>query len=362
VDLIGDDPSYFPVTVQADDHTWCSVGMRWKGNATLSQSWNAGIGKLPFRLDFEHYEDEMPEVDNQRFYGFRELGFGNGQGDATLIRDVMASEILEDAGLPAAHNAFYRVTLDFGQGPVYMGLYTVVEDPSDAMMDRVFGDDSGNLYKPEGDCANFTCFAEDSFEKKSNAKAGDYSDVMAVQAALYADRSDEAAWRAGLEATFDVDGFLHWLAVNAAIENWDANVAMAHNYYLYGDPAQDGRMTWIPWDHNLSLMDGFQGSSDPLLADVSADWPLIRFLLDDPIYSATYKEYLASSMKGAYDLDTFTARAHALSDLVSPELFGDDGEIDGYTTLTTAADYATAVDELITHAQTRQATVTASLK
>lgn len=91
VDLIGADPSYFPVTVQSDDHTWCSVGMRWKGNATLSQSWNAGIGKLPFRLDFEQYEDEIPAVDNQRYYGFREMGFGNGQGDGTLIRDVLAS-------------------------------------------------------------------------------------------------------------------------------------------------------------------------------------------------------------------------------------------------------------------------------
>lgn len=264
--------------------------------------------------------------------------------------------------MPAAHNAFYRVTLDFGDGPIYLGLYTTVEDPSDAMMYRVFRDDDGNLYKPEGDCANFTCFDEASFEKKSNSSEADYSDVIALQAALYADRSDAVAWRSGLEEVFDVEGFLHWLAVNSALENWDTYGALAHNYYLYADPGNDGRLTWIPWDHNLSMMDGMQGSSDPLLADVGETWPLIRFLLEDPVYSATYQQYLGSSMDGAYDLDAFTGRGGELSELVFPELFRENAEMEVYTTLTTEGDYAAAVESLVDHAQTRQDKVRAALQ
>ena len=38
----------------------------------------------------------------------------------------------------------------------------------------------------------------------------------------------------------DVDLFLRWLAVNSTIGNWDAYGAMAHNYYLYGDPHRAG--------------------------------------------------------------------------------------------------------------------------
>ena len=221
LEFLSEEPSYVPVTVEADDQAWCQVGMRFKGNATLSQTWSLGVGKLPFRLDFDELEEDHPEIDGQRFYGFQKLAFGNGQGDATLLREVLASEILADRGVPVARSAFYRITVDAGEGPVYWGLYTATEDPSDAMLDRVFGEDAGNLYKPDGSCANLTCFDEESFEKKSDEGEADWADIEAFVAALNADRSDPAAWRAGLEATLDVQGFLRWLAVNSAMENWD---------------------------------------------------------------------------------------------------------------------------------------------
>jgi len=33
--------------------------------------------KYPFRLNFDKFEDDYPEIDNQRFYGFDELIFNN---------------------------------------------------------------------------------------------------------------------------------------------------------------------------------------------------------------------------------------------------------------------------------------------
>ncbi len=363
-DLTDGDPSYVEANVSAGGATWCGVGLRFKGNSSLLGAWSAGVGKLPFRLDFDHYEDSRPELDDQRFHGFAELSFGNASGDATLIRDVLASEILEDRGVPSARNAFWRVYLDAGEGPVYLGLYTAAEDPSDAFADRVWGEDDGNLYKPDGDCADLTCFDADTFEKKSNEDAADYTDIERLLAAVAADRGDAAAWRAGLEATLDVDGFLRWLAVNSAIENWDAYGAMAHNYYLYGLSADEGRLAWIPWDHNLSLMDGQRGSDDPLLADVTDEWPLIRHVLDDPTYAATYQGYLADALEGAYATGTFEARAEELRVLIEPALFGEDGEVEGYTFLTGEDDWADAFDGrdgLYAHADTRRAEVEEAL-
>ena len=67
--------------------------------------------------------------------------------------------------------------------------------------------------------------------------------------------SNAEAWRAGLEAVFDVDGFLNWLAVNTVIQNWDTYGLMSHNYYLYNDPIS-GLLTWIPWDNNEAFKTG----------------------------------------------------------------------------------------------------------
>lgn len=362
-DLLSGDPSYVPALVEVDGRSWCSVGMRYKGNATLSQTWGLGVTKLPFRLHFDHYEDEHPEIEDQRFFGFKELVFGNGQGDDTLIREVLASEILADRGIPVARSAFYQVYLDAGEGPAYLGLYTATEDPSDEMMDTVFGDDSGNLYKPDGDCADLGCFDEASFEKKTNEEEADYSDVIAFQAALTADRSDAGAWRAGLEATFDVEGFLRWYAVNTAIENWDTYGGLAHNFYLYGAPDEGGRLTWIPWDHNLSLQDSLMGETAILHETVTDEWPLIRYLLDDAVYGQAYQDALALALavEGAYAEDSLSTRTAELSALVQPALFGDGGEVSGSTLLTDEAAWESAQEALLTHAAERRLLVEAAL-
>ena len=356
------DPSYHAVTVEADGQRWCSVGMRFKGNATLISAWQEGVAKLPFRLNFDRYEDEQPALKNQRFFGFKEITFGNGQGDPTLLHEVLANEIFQDRGVPAARNAFYAVSLDAGEGPQYLGLYTAMEDPSDAMMARVFGDGDGNLYKPDGDCATLSCFDEDSFEKKNHEDEADWSDVEALVAALGDDRSDAEAWRAGLEATVDVRGFLAWLAVNTAIQNWDAYGGMAHNYYLYGVPDEGGRLAWIPWDHNLSLSDESMGGlSDPLQASVGDEWPMIRRVLDDPSYAETYRLLLADALQGAYEVSAFDARAAELAELVRPYLFGADGEVAPSTFLSSEADWDAALDAMRAHVQARHEEIEAAL-
>ena len=159
-----------------------------------------------------------------------------------------------DRGVPAPRSAFYRIFVDTGAGPEYWGLYTMVEDPGDgAMLDSQLGGRAANLYKPDGPGADWTTFDKEGFSKKTNEDEANFADVEAAFAALQAPRDNPAQWRAKLESVFDVDHFLKWLAVNTAIDNWDTYGAMAHNYYLYGDPKQKGRLQWIPWDNNMAF-------------------------------------------------------------------------------------------------------------
>lgn len=361
VDLIGGDPSYVAVKVEAGDQRWCRVGMRFKGNSSRSQSWSAGIGKLPFRLNFDHFEDTYPEIDDQRFYGFKEISAGSNVMDDTTLRNVLASEILEDRGVPAARNGFWEVYVDSGDGPVYWGLYTMMEDPSDAMMDRVFGEDGGNMYKPEGTCATLACFDEESFEKKSNEEDADWSDVTALVAALNEDGLTAADWRAGLDARMDTGAFLRWLAVNNAIENWDTYGQIAHNFYLYAREDDGGRIQWIPWDHDLSQQAAMRGDSDVWMDSTGDEWPLLRRLLDDPVYADTYAAELALALEGAYAQDAYEARIDALAEVVRPSLFGAESggvsESEGFTGLTTEDAWEASLESLKAHGVSRRAEV-----
>ena len=367
VNMLAHEPIYIPVEVHHDGHTWWSVGMRYKGNSSLSSTYRAGNGKLPFRLNFDKYESEHHEIDDQRFYGFKDLTFASNWSDDSQIREAFASELLRDRGVPAARCAFYRVSVDVGNGPEYWGLYTAIEDPSDkAMLDSQLRSHDGNLYKPEGTGADWTVFDQAGFVKKNNEDAADWSDVQAAIAALLADQSDASAWRAGLESTFDVDGFLRWLAVNTAMKNWDSYGSIAHNYYLYGDPALDGRLRWIPWDHNLSMMaqgdvmaggsrEGDGGGVGPggvevdatteiLHTDAGSNWPLISRTLNDPTYRQRYRHLLSEALGGLFDVEHAAARMRELHSLIESHVVGENGENASHTTISSAEAFQQSVD------------------
>ncbi len=377
----GENPSYVPCTVEFEGNTWWYVGIRYKGQSSLSSTWSSGIGKLPLRFDFDEFEDEHPEIDDQRFYGFKELSLASNWSDPSYLREKVAHDIFREAGVPAPRTAFYRVYIDFGEGSTYFGLYTMTEIPDDPMLDAQFGDDSGNLYKPT---SNWVSFNEDDFDKETNQDEEDWSDVQAAIAALHADRSDPEAWRAGLEAVFSVDAFLHWLAVNTVIQNWDTYGNMAQNYYLYGDPGDEGRLVWIPWDNNMALSasggmggrqdaGGFQDVEDTAgledlpdqgglgrgalslaLDEVGDDWPLIRYLADDPVYWDTYVAYVRETIEGAFAVEPTQARFQAAHDLIAPYVVGTEGEQTGYTFLSDPQEFYTGLDDLLEHVVQRR--------
>ena len=105
-------------------------------------------------------------------------------------------------------------------------------------------------------------FSEAAFVKKTNEDEADWSDIRSLFAALHdgTRTTDGATWRTNLEAVFDVDTFLKYLATNTVIQNWDTYGRMTQNYYLYNDP-DTGQLTWIPWDNNEALQEGKMGGS-----------------------------------------------------------------------------------------------------
>ena len=213
--------------------------------------------------------------------------------------------------------------LDTGQGPVSLGLYTAVEVVDDTVIERSFADAGGNIYEGDGAAASLATGTRDqiqaSFQKENNPAAADWSDIQELYDVLHSTlrTADVAAWHAKLEAVFDVDTFLEWLALNTTIQDWDAYGTMSHNYYLYHDPKTD-RLVWISWDHNEAFGASGHGDTSVDKASIGQDWPLIRFLLDDPVYQAKYTGYLRSALADAFIPAKLTQQIDTWAALIQP--------------------------------------------
>ena len=293
----GDIPAYFPATIEFNGLTWTHVGIRYKGNWGLRSTWNNPSLKTPYKLDFDQYEDQFPEITDQRFYGFKQLSLSNSFNDSTYMRDAVVDDIYAKAGLMAPETAYYQITLDNGEAHD-LGLYIVIEYIDDTVIKRYRGDDTGNIYKGRGPAISL---AEGTFDgirgsyiNESNNLTADWSDIEALYNVLHSPEriSDPEKWRKSLESVLDVDIFLEWMAVSAVIQHWDTYGSMDQNFFLYHNPDTD-LIEWITWDHNEDLkinarggMPGGRMSKNITMGreEFKENWPLIRFLLDDPVY------------------------------------------------------------------------------
>lgn len=351
-----ENPEWRPCMMKFEGKTWYHVGFRFKGNSSLRSSWQAGSNKLPFRLNLDKFEDDYPAIKNQRFYGFDEMAMSSNYSDSSFIREKVVADIFRDAGVPAPHTAFYRVFIDIGdgQGLKYHGLYTMCEIPDKPFLESQFSDNGGNLYKPSGTGATFATYDEASYDKETNEKEADFSDVRALYDALNASRGNAAVWRQNLEQVFNVDGFLRWLAVNTVIVSWDTYGQMPQNYFLYNDPA-DTQLHWIPWDHNMAMSSGGRRALSLYLTrnEVSSQWPLIRYLIDDPVYWEKYVGHVRYAIENVFYPARIKPIFNAAHELVRPYVVGAQGEVPGYTMLRSASSFEQAIGYLNDHVDTR---------
>lgn len=151
-----EDPIFVPAEVFYNGAQWYRVGIRFKGNSSLQSSWQQGVLKLAFKLDFDEFEDDYPQIKNQRFFGFKKFSLKNNFDDSSLVREKIAADIFKSAGLAVSHTAFYSLYINHGNGPEYFGLYTLVEEIGDTVIETQFSSDNGNLYKPENGSASFS--------------------------------------------------------------------------------------------------------------------------------------------------------------------------------------------------------------
>lgn len=368
-------PMYIPVQMYHNGKQWYDVGLRYKGNSSLQTSYSQGNNKLPFRIETNHFEDENPNINGQSFYGFHQLSLSSGFKDDSYVHEKVAADVFRDFGVPAPMTAFYRVYIDYGEGPVYFGLYTMVEVAfGSPMLNREFGNTTGNCYKPDGDGArlNEPSMVTDQFFPLKNGSDHSLTDVTDLISALLSDTrtSNPTQWRSDLEEHIDMDMYLKYLAANTTMQNWDTYGRMTHNYYLYNDPSK-GKFVWIPWDNNETFSDGPGGgggpggsmsalefdftslATTPTSSTGNVTWPLISYIYDDPVYKTKYDTYIDEFIFSSFTVANMTQRFTDAHNLIAPYVTGADGENAGYTHISSASAFDNSVTDLVNFVSTR---------
>ena len=82
-------------------------------------------------------------------------------------------------------------------------------------------------------------------------------------------------------------------------------------------------------------------------AEVGDNWPLIRYLMDDPTYYTSYISYLAETRSELFDPEQLTGKYQALAEVLAPYAAEEMG----------AATYETAVQALMDKIEERAAAV-----
>ncbi|MFA6832228.1 MAG: CotH kinase family protein [Bacteroidaceae bacterium] len=290
-----DNPDWYSCSLYYNDKEWYHVGIRYKGNSSLQNAYQQGDSKLSFKFSFDKFEDDYPDLKNQRFYGFKQLNLNNNFNDESFMREKVTADLFRSFGVPAAHTRFCAVYVDHGDGEEFFGVYTLLEEVDDTVIDTQFSDNDGNLYKPDGNAASFGAgtYNEEQFVKKTNEDEADFTDVSTLYTVLNDTTTriqDPALWRTNLESILNMPEFLKWLAANTVIQNWDTYGNMTHNYFLYNNPDTQ-LLSWIPWDNNEALENNDKCLSLSL-SEVSSLWPLINYVMTQSTYKTEYESNL----------------------------------------------------------------------
>ncbi len=317
------------------------VGLSPKGNSTIGFPGD----KKPFKLDMNAY------IAGQEYRNLSMLLFHNNFGDPSMLREKMAYDMMQFAGVAASHTAFVEVWLDISdddQPAKFLGVYTLVERPDKKFLANRFGreNDTGNLYKAdawfEEGAADLAYYGEniEDYPKPRGELAyrlmykenGDYDDIIhlcyTIDGVDYETPEDFAA---ALEEAFNVDAYLRYLAVIFLNLNFDQYPDTGNNYYLYNNPGS-GKFEWIAWDMGNSWGHFGGEATHPIFGTEQSMGPLqyrplFTKVFEVEEYRQTYKAYLDLLIRHWFNEEYVGAQARAWQSLIKPHLDQGDGDL-----------------------------------
>lgn len=327
---------YAAAAVVIDGEVYKNVGIRAKGNTSLSTVASLGSERYSFKIEFDHYDSSIT------YHGLDKLSLNNLIQDSTMMKDYLTYTMMNRFGVDSPLCSYVYITVN-GED---WGLYLAVEGVEDSFLERNYGSDHGELYKPDsmsfgGGRGNGRDFDMGDFEKREETGAlevpegfdasdmpedFDPSDMFAgggdgrfsvggsgmgssdVKLQYIDDEPDSYSniWNNAkteitkadqerlirslkklsdgeqIESVVDMEQVMRYFVVHNYVCNDDSYTGMmVHNYYLY---EEDGQMAMIPWDYNLAF-GTFHAADADSAVNTPIDNPVSGGASDRPMFS-----------------------------------------------------------------------------
>lgn len=127
---------YYTCTVVIDNEVYKNVAIRGKGNTSLSQVVN---DRYSYKIEFDHYDS------SNTYYGLDKLCLNNIIQDNTYMKDYLTYQMMHEMDVASPLCSYAYITVN-GED---WGLYLAVEGVEESFLQRNYGKDYGELYKPE---------------------------------------------------------------------------------------------------------------------------------------------------------------------------------------------------------------------
>jgi hypothetical protein len=305
-----------------------SAGVKYKGNSSYSPS----IIKNPLHIELDAFANRSHE-------GFTDIKLGNGYADPSLLREVLAYNILKDyMHCPRANYAQVYINGS------YIGIYSNSESINKEFCSNHFYSSGGTFFKcnptvspgPTTKSNLQTIAGADStgyftrYELKSDYG---WNDLVELCNVVTSNPSQIAYY-------LDMDRVIWMLAFNDVLVNLDSySGAFCQNYYLYRD--QTAHFNPVVWDLNMSF-GGFpwlgagptsmntltiptMQTMSPLIHDNDPNWPLIEAVLDHSRYRRMYLAHLRTLTEDVFSSGAYVGMALSYQSLIDTALAGDQG-------------------------------------
>ena len=130
---------YAACSVTIDGEAYHNVGIRAKGNTSLSSVSSMGSDRYSFKIEFDQYDR------TKSYHGLDKLSLNNLIQDNTMMKDYLTYRMMSEFGAAAPLCSYVYITVN-GED---WGLYLAVEAVEDSLLQRNYGKDYGDLYKPD---------------------------------------------------------------------------------------------------------------------------------------------------------------------------------------------------------------------
>ena len=289
--------TYYPADITWGGNTVRNVGIRSRGLGSRHPL------KPGLRVDFDRYSS------GQRFLGLKSVVLDNLTQDPSMMKEVVAMELFARMGLAAPRETFVRLYVN----NTLVGLYGLVEAVDKQFLERVFGENDGNLYEYDYTFDyNLEYLGSELdrygiFKPQTNTSHSPFDLFGGIERMVRtAGEASDAAFESAMAEFIDLRTFVRYVAVENYIADDDGWLGIwgMNNFYMYQFEDRT-QFQIISWDKDYT----FLRAEHPIFERVDRN-VLMRRAIQIPalreIYLRTLAELADNASEGQQGGDAIT--------------------------------------------------------